>query len=74
MKKLKKFFKIFLIIICVSIVGLLITGNGYVIKALVYNYANIDDLNTFEKRIVYNRAFDVWPVSKIYNKRLLPCL
>jgi CubicO group peptidase (beta-lactamase class C family) len=69
---MKKILTALAIIILLAAVGLLITGNGYVFKTLVYNYPDIDDLETFDKRIVNDGVKDTWPISRKYNKILLP--
>src|SRR5882724_3946022 len=50
-----------------------ITGNTYLYKALLYNYADVDDLDIFDTRIVKNDSVSQeWPVSVNYNKLKLP--
>ncbi len=49
-------------------VGILLTGNTYVYKALVFNYVNIDDLDLFHTRTVKNGTGEPWLVSADYNK------
>lgn len=41
-------------------------------KALIYTYADIDDLEVFHTRVVDNAVPQPWPVSTNYNKQPLP--
>ena len=75
MKKISIWAKILLalIIIFVSLnIAILITGNSYLYKALIYTYADIDDLDVFQTRIVEKGKPEPWPVSTQYNKVPLP--
>jgi len=51
-------------------VAILITGNTYVYKALVFNYVNIDDLDLFHTRTIDNSKGkgEPWQISANYNK------
>ena len=62
-----------LLILFVSInVAIQITGNTYIYPAIIYNYANIDDLDIFPARAIANGTPEPWPVAKNYNKATLP--
>jgi CubicO group peptidase (beta-lactamase class C family) len=50
------------------VVAIQITGNGYIYKALAYNYVNIDDLDLFPTRIVQAGTPQPWAFSGAYNK------
>src|SRR6185369_4219930 len=75
MKKISAWTKIFwtLFILFVSInVAIQITGNGYMYKAIIYRYADIDDLDVFETRVVESGEPQPWPMASGYNKEKLP--
>ncbi len=75
MKKISvwtKFFWILLILFVSINVAIQISGNGYMYKALVYMYADIDDLDIFETRIVESAEPQPWLTSSGYNKQKLP--
>lgn len=65
---MKKFFKWFFILVAAIAAGLYISGNGWILKALVYNYVNIDDYKIFENRIVNAGIPEPWKISSGYNK------
>ncbi len=67
----KIFWFFFILLVSVNI-AIIITGNSYMYKALIYTYADIDDLDIFETRVVDNGAPQPWLVSKDYNKQALP--
>ncbi len=69
---MKKVLTIIIGILLLALLGLWITGNGYILKTLVYNYPGIDDLDIFEKREIRNSSSNDWPVSGNFNKILLP--
>jgi len=75
MKKISIWTKIFwlLLVLVVSInVAIQVTGNSYMYKALIYTYADIDDLDIFDTRLVNNSDHpQPWPVSSQYNKQKL---
>lgn len=55
--------------IAVLLVGFTtITGNNYIYKAIVYNYADIDDYKLFPNDTVAAGLPQPWPFSKSYNK------
>ncbi len=45
-----------------------LTGNNYIYKAIVYNYADIDDYLLFSNRTVKAGAAQPWPLAINYNK------
>src|SRR5437868_13705063 len=53
-------------------IAILVTGNSYIYKALLYNYVNIDDLDLFYARTVNNGSPQPWHISGEYNKGKLP--
>jgi CubicO group peptidase (beta-lactamase class C family) len=53
-------------------VAILVTGNSYIYKALVFNYVNIDDLDLFPTRAITNGTPQPWKISDAYNKGKLP--
>ena len=58
-----------LLILLISVnVAILVSGNTYMYKALVYNYVNIDDLDLFPTRVIANGTPQPWPVSSQFNK------
>ena len=63
---------LFIVFVSVNL-AIQITGNTYLYKALLYNFADVDDLDVFETRIINNDSVSSeWPVSKNYNKQKLP--
>lgn len=48
-----------------------ISGYGYLYKALVYNYVNIDDLDLFYSRTVEAGKGEPWATGSDYNKKQL---
>ncbi|MBK5212702.1 MAG: serine hydrolase [Flavobacteriaceae bacterium] len=74
MKRLKKFFKWVFVLLIVAVVGLYITGYGYILKGVwvVYlhghNTAYIDDFKFFEtEKIPASTDPQPWPIHKDYN-------
>ena len=65
------FWTFFILFVSVN-VAIQITGNAYMYKAIVYQFAGIDDLDVFVSRTVENADHQPWPVSSDYNKRPLP--
>lgn len=54
--------------IVILIIGITVmTGHSYLFKAVVYNYADIDDYRLFQNDTVKNSIPQPWPVSKRYN-------
>jgi CubicO group peptidase (beta-lactamase class C family) len=59
----------FFLIVFVSVnVAIQISGNTYIYKALLYNFADIDDLDIFPTRIIKNGTGEPWAVAADYNK------
>jgi CubicO group peptidase (beta-lactamase class C family) len=53
-------------------IAILVSGNSYMYKALVFNYVGIDDLDLFHTRTISNGTPQPWAVSASYNKAKLP--
>jgi CubicO group peptidase (beta-lactamase class C family) len=53
-------------------IAILITGNTYIYRALVFNYANIDDLDLFHTRTIDAGTPQPWKISHDFNKGKLP--
>jgi CubicO group peptidase (beta-lactamase class C family) len=74
MKFLKKFLLGLIIFIAVLIIGLYITGYGYLVTAIrtVYFHGHVTaflaDYQYFENRTIEKGAAQPWPISKDYNK------
>ncbi|MEP7168706.1 MAG: serine hydrolase [Bacteroidota bacterium] len=66
---IKKIGKWFLILFLLINVVLFFTGKLYYWKAIVYNFADIDDLNIFPSRIVKADSHKDWALSPDYNKK-----
>lgn len=74
MKILLKFFKWLFILLLVSVIGLYVTGYGYILKGVWvvylhgYTTAYIDDFEYFEtEEIVASTNPQPWPIHKNYN-------
>ena len=59
------------ILIVSLMIAILISGNAYIYKTLIYTYPGIDDINIFNTRIINDRGPQPWPVSTQYNKNKL---
>lgn len=66
LKKTGKWFFIFLVIVNVV---LLLCGKFYYWKAIIYNYANIDDLHLFPTRSVKATSPQDWNLASDYNRK-----
>ena len=66
-----KWWKVVVGVIVVLNIFLWVSGNGYIYKALLYNYVNIDDLNLFHTRTVKAGAGEPWAFGSDYNKNPL---
>jgi CubicO group peptidase (beta-lactamase class C family) len=66
----KIFWTFIVLFVCANAV-ILITGNSYIYKALIYNFADIDDLDIFDARMVANDKPQPWPVAADFNKKKL---
>ncbi len=76
MKQLfKNIFKWLLIILAVLSAGLLLTGHGYIFKAIYHTYfkgrsgPSADEYKIFENREVKNATEVKWPLSSHYNSQ-----
>ena len=67
----RKWWQVLIGILVVFTLILWASGNFYLVKALVYNYVNIDDLNLFPTRTVKAGNAQPWPVGSDYNKKKL---
>ncbi|HNR21191.1 MAG TPA: serine hydrolase [Bacteroidia bacterium] len=65
---IKKFLKWLLVLLSLFIFGCYVSGNGWVIKALRYNFVNIDDYKIFENRIIKAGNPKEWNNGWNYNK------
>ena len=64
----KQIIRALLVVFVLSNVLLLLTGKTYVYKALLYNFANIDDNKIFDQALIKkSNKPQPWPVSKQYN-------
>ncbi|MEO5570915.1 MAG: serine hydrolase [Bacteroidia bacterium] len=68
MKYLKNTIKWVLIILVAVNIILFFTGKFYYWKAVIYNYADIDDLSIFPSRTIKTSSPDDWAISPDYNK------
>jgi CubicO group peptidase (beta-lactamase class C family) len=73
MKKIVRYTGLLLLTAFILFNGwVLLTGRGYFYKALIYNFADIDDYKIFPKRIIHKSSKPVsWNFSKVYNKKKL---
>lgn len=72
MKTIKKIGLYTLLLLATLVVTAQLTGNGYLIKSIVYNFANIDDYQIFENDTVKTSNPQPWPVATTYNQTSLP--
>lgn len=78
MKRKYKWWMVLLFVVGIVLISLnvaiLITGNTYIYKALIFNYVNIDDLDLFHTRTIENSngKGEPWSVSASYNKGRIP--
>jgi CubicO group peptidase (beta-lactamase class C family) len=62
-------------IIVVLVIGLVLTGNSYLLKAVTTTYltghtsAFIDDYTHFDNRVIAAKNGEAWPLSEEYNKK-----
>lgn len=66
-----RIFKWLLVLIALFATGCYITGNGWVVKALRYNFVNIDDYKIFENRVIKAANPKEWNNGVDYNKTQL---
>jgi len=77
MKKLFKFILSVLVLFAVAIIGLKLSGNGHLVKAVRSTYLvgktgpTIDDYTKFENRTVETTSEQKWVASKNYNSKPL---
>lgn len=64
---MKRALIIFIGLLSLIILGVFITGNSYLFKALWYNYVKIDNYKIFDNRIVATGASLHWPTGNNYN-------
>src|SRR5689334_21127647 len=62
----------FIIIVISSCIALWLTGYTYILKTLIYQYPDIDDLNIFHSRMIADKEGKPWPLSVEYNKTKPP--
>lgn len=67
----RSWWKVLVGVLMVAIAVLWFSGKLYYIKALVYNYVNIDDLNLFHVRTVEAGKPQPWNIATDYNKKEL---
>lgn len=72
MKIIKK--TVFAILVALALLALVatLTGNGYLVKSIVYNFANIDDYKKFDNDTVKIAGPQPWPIAAQYNQTALP--
>lgn len=64
---IKKIFKWLFILVAVFVAGCFVSGNGWVVKALRYNFVNIDDYKIFENRVIKAGHPKEWNNGADYN-------
>ena len=73
MKKILKSILILLLaIILLFTIYAFASGRTYLFKAIIYNFADIDDYTIFDNNIVARGTAQPWPVSGFYNKITVP--
>lgn len=73
MKKiLKSILLLLLAIILLFTIYAFASGRTYLFKAIIYNFADIDDYTIFDNNIVEAGTAQPWPVSGSYNKINVP--
>lgn len=73
-RRLKKVFLWIILILVAANVLIFITGNKHVYKALVYNFANIDDYEIFPNRKISPSSPSPWPIHKNCMDSISPLL
>src|SRR4051812_12344029 len=61
-----------LILFLLANLAIIASGKLYIYKSIIYNYADIDDLNLFESRKINNGTPQEWPIAADYNTKKLP--
>jgi CubicO group peptidase (beta-lactamase class C family) len=64
---MKKYFVLFLFVLIIAFIVIRTTGHSYLIPAIYYNYADVDDYKIFENREVKNSASINWYKGASYN-------
>jgi len=65
----QQFLRALLVAFVLGNVLLILTGKTFFYRALIYNFANIDDNKIFDQRIIHKSTNpQPWPLSKKYNK------
>ncbi len=73
MKKVIKAILLFLLVIILLFsVFAIASGRTYLFRAIIYNYAGIDDYRIFENNTVTAGTAQPWPVAGSYNKLNIP--
>ena len=72
MNALKKTLLFFALLLLVGTAIAYISGNGFFVKAIAFNFANVDDYEIFENDTVSVGQPQAWNVSKNFNKIPLP--
>ena len=67
----KPWLKITIGILIAFIFVVWVSGYGYLYRALVYNYVNIDDLELFDSRTIAAGKGEPWALGSDYNKKPL---
>lgn len=68
---MKKFFKWFVVFLVLVNAVILISGKTHLYRALLHNFANIDDNTIFYQRPIPNGTAEEWSISKKYNKHVV---
>ncbi|MCU0334256.1 MAG: beta-lactamase family protein [Chitinophagaceae bacterium] len=72
MKKLKRVLLYIIGVLLLFVAGSFATGKGYLVKSLIYNFADVDDYKKFHNDEVATTAPQPWPIANQYNKVSLP--
>jgi CubicO group peptidase (beta-lactamase class C family) len=76
MKRKYKWWKILLWVVVMLIISaniaILLTGNTFIYRALVFNYVSIDDLDLFHTRTIDAGTPQPWKISAEFNTGKLP--
>jgi CubicO group peptidase (beta-lactamase class C family) len=68
----KKIIVVLAILLAFVMVYLVIPSNSYLRKAIIHGNVNIDDYNIFENRIIAAGNPQPWPISKNFNRKIIP--
>lgn len=72
MKVLKRIGQLLLVLLLVFALYALVSGKTFLFKAVVYNFANIDDYEKFSNNTVATGTPEPWQLSTTYNKEPMP--